>query len=77
MRALLLTWPWYFVIREKIGSCSVSWKPPRPSVALPVSGVTTTTGEWAQNAAAVEVTKLVIPGPFCAMHTEGRPETRA
>ena len=39
MRALLLTCAWYLVIFEKIGSCSVSWKPPRPSVALPVSGV--------------------------------------
>ena len=77
MRALLLTCAWYFVIFEKIGSCSVSWKPPRPSVALPVSGVITTTGECAQNAAAVDVTKFVIPGPFCAMHTPWRPETRA
>ena len=77
MRALLLTCTWYLVIFEKIGICSVSWKPPSPSVPLPVSGVTTMTGECAQNAAAVDVTKLVTPGPFCAMHTAGCPETRA
>jgi hypothetical protein len=64
------------VIFEKIGSCSVSWKPPRPNVPLPVSGVITTTGECAQNAAAVEVTKFVMPGPFCAMQTPCRPDTR-
>ena len=33
------------VMREKIGSWSVSWKPPRPMVFEPVSGVMTTTGE--------------------------------
>ena len=33
-----------------------SWKPPKPCVMEPVSGVITTTGEWAQKAAAVEVT---------------------
>ena len=27
--------------------------------------------------AAVDVTKLVMPGPFCAMHTPWRPVTRA
>jgi len=48
MRPLLFTCPWYLVIFEKIGSCSVSWKPPRPSVLEPVSGVITTTGECAQ-----------------------------
>ena len=48
MRGCLETWAWYLVILEKIGSCSVSWKPPRPMVAVPVSGVITTTGEWAQ-----------------------------
>ncbi len=48
MRAWLLTCAWYLVILEKIGSCSVSWKPPSPSVIEPVSGVTTTTGECAQ-----------------------------
>ena len=69
MRALLFTCAWYLVILEKIGSCSVSWKPPSPSVTEPVSGVTTTTGECAQNAAATDVTKFVMPGPFCAMHT--------
>ena len=30
-----------------------------------------------QNAAAVDVTKFVMPGPFCAMHTPWRPVTRA
>ena len=48
MRATLFTWPGYLVILEKIGSCSVSWKPPSPMVPEPVSGVTTTTGECAQ-----------------------------
>ena len=48
MRATLFTWPWNLVILEKIGSWSVSWKPPSPMVPEPVSGVTTTTGECAQ-----------------------------
>ncbi len=48
MRPGPLTWAWYLVILEKIGSCSVSWKPPRPMVFEPVSGVMATTGEWAQ-----------------------------
>ncbi len=48
MRFGLLTCPWYLVIFEKIGSCSVSWKPPSPIVMEPVSGVMNTTGEWAQ-----------------------------
>ena len=69
MRFGLFTCPWNLVIFEKIGSCSVSWKPPRPIVAEPVSGVMNTTGEWAQYAAAIAVTKFVMPGPFCAMHT--------
>ena len=73
----LATWPWYRVIFEKIGSCSVSWKPPSPIVSEPVSGVMNTTGEWAQYAAAIAVTKLVMPGPFCAMQTPWRPEARA
>ena len=55
IRVRLFTCAWYLVVSEKIGSCSVSWKPPRPMVPLPVSGVTTTTGECAQNAAAVDV----------------------
>ena len=42
------TWAWNLVIFEKIGIWSVSWKPPMPWVALPVSGVITTTGECAQ-----------------------------
>ena len=77
MRFGLLTCPWYLVIFEKIGSCSVSWKPPRPIVIEPVSGVMNTTGECAQYAAAIAVTKLVTPGPFCAMQTPCRPEARA
>ena len=48
MRRGLLTCPWYLVIFEKIGSCSVSWKPPSPMVIEPVSGVMKTTGECAQ-----------------------------
>ena len=64
------------MILEKIGSCSVSWNPPSPNVPEPVSGVMHTTGECAQYAAATDVTKLVMPGPFCAMHTPCRPETR-
>ena len=48
MRARLFTWPWYLVIFEKIGSWSVSWKPPSPSPMLPVSGVIAITGECAQ-----------------------------
>ena len=35
-----------------------------------------TTGECAQYAAAIEVTKLVIPGPFWPMHTPWRPLAR-
>ena len=31
---------------------------------------------WAQKAAATPVTKLVIPGPFCAMHTPVLPVAR-
>ena len=48
MRAGLFTWAWNLVILEKIGSWSVSWKPPRPIDRLPVSGVIATTGECAQ-----------------------------
>src|SRR5947207_8441055 len=76
MRALLFTCAWYLVILLKIGSCSVSWKPPRPSVIDPVSGVMQTTGECAQYAAATDVTKLVMPGPFCEMRSPGRPGKR-
>src|SRR5207244_1878998 len=47
-----------------------------PGATQPVSGVMTTTGEWAQYAAAIDVTKLVMPGPFCAIHTPCRPDTR-
>ncbi len=43
---------------------------------VPVSGVIATTGLCAQYAAATAVTKLVMPGPFCAMHTPCRPVTR-
>jgi hypothetical protein len=48
MRFGLLTCPWYLVIFEKIGSCSVSWNPPSPIDIEPVSGVMNTTGECAQ-----------------------------
>ena len=54
---------------HKVHTWFVSWNPPNPFVKEPVSGVITTTGEWAQYAAATPVTKLVIPGPFCAMQT--------
>ena len=77
MRSGRFTCAWNFVILEKIGICSVSWKPPMPIVALPVSGVMQTTGECAQYAAAMPVTKLVMPGPFCAMQAPWRSSTRA
>ncbi len=48
IRSGRLTWAWNLVIFEKIGIWSVSWKPPRPIVELPVSGVIATTGECAQ-----------------------------
>ena len=48
MRSGRLTWAWNLVILEKIGIWSVSWNPPRPMPALPVSGVMATTGECAQ-----------------------------
>ena len=48
IRSGRLMWVWNLVIFEKIGICSVSWKPPMPIVALPVSGVMQTTGECAQ-----------------------------
>ena len=48
IRSGRLIWVWKRVILEKIGICSVSWKPPMPIVALPVSGVMQTTGECAQ-----------------------------
>ncbi len=64
------------MIFEKIGSCSVSWKPPVPIPIVPASGVMHTTGECAQYAAAIAVTKFVIPGPFCATQTPWRPVTR-
>ena len=64
MRSYLLTSTWYFVIFAKIGIWSVSWNPPRPSPMEPACGVMATTGECAQKAAAMAVTKLVMPGPF-------------
>ena len=76
MRSARFTCAWYLVMREKIGNCSVSWKPPRPMPDVPVSGVIATTGLCAQQAAATPVTKLVMPGPFCAMQTPCRPVTR-
>ena len=39
-----VTWAWYLVISEKVGSWFISWKPPSPLPRLPVSGVITTTG---------------------------------
>ncbi|MNC92586.1 hypothetical protein D3C83_90400 [compost metagenome] len=48
MRAWLFTCAWYLVILEKIGSWSVSWKPPRPIDREPVSGVIATTALCAQ-----------------------------
>ncbi|MCY1522830.1 hypothetical protein D9M68_577020 [compost metagenome] len=48
MRSERFTCAWYLVMREKIGNCSVSWKPPRPMPEVPVSGVIATTGLWAQ-----------------------------
>ena len=33
-------------------------------------------GVWFQYAAATAVTKLVMPGPFCAMHTAISPPAR-
>ena len=43
---------------------------------VPVSGVTTTTGLWAQYAAAMAVTQLEMPGPFWPITTPWRPLTR-
>ena len=76
MRLGALTCTCHLVILEKIGICSVSWNPPSPIVRLPDSGVMHTTGECAQYAAAIAVTKLVMPGPFCPMHTPCLPVTR-
>ena len=76
MRAGLFTCAWNLVILEKIGSWSVSWNPPRPIDIEPVSGVIATTALCAQYAAAIAVTKLVMPGPFCPMHTPCWPLTR-
>ncbi len=44
---------------------------------VPVSGVMMTTGLCAQKAAAIAVTELLMPGPFCPISTPWRPETRA
>ena len=48
MRSGRFTWTCHLVILEKIGICSVSWKPPWPIVEVPLSGVIITTGECAQ-----------------------------
>ena len=77
IRCSLLTWPWYLVNSRNMGNWSASWKPPRPMPRVPASGVMTTTGLWAQNAAAIAVTQFEIPGPFCPMTTPCRPLTRA
>src|SRR5918994_1476358 len=45
MRSGEFTCTCHFVILEKMGICSVSWKPPRPMVMLPDSGVIAMTGE--------------------------------
>ena len=39
---------WWQVISSNAGSWRVSWKPPRPWVLAPVSGVITTMGVWFQ-----------------------------
>ena len=76
MRRSLLTWPWYLVNSSNIGSWLASWKPPSPMPIVPASGVTTTTGLWAQKAAATAVTQLEMPGPFWPITTPWRPDTR-
>ena len=76
MRAGWASVSWWQVISSKYGSWRVSWNPPRPCVFAPVSGVTTIIGVWFQYAAATAVTKLVMPGPFCAMHTATSPFAR-
>ena len=38
----------HFRLTSNIGSWSISWKPPRPLVIVPASGVRAMTGEWAQ-----------------------------
>ncbi len=48
MRAGCVTWPWYLVNSSNIGSWFASWKPPRPMLIVPVSGVMMTTGVCAQ-----------------------------
>src|SRR5579883_25741 len=76
MRSGRLTCTCHLVIFEKIGSCSVSWNPPRPTDIVPTAGVTTTIGVCAQYAAATAVTKFEMPGPFCATIAVGRPLVR-
>ncbi len=77
IRAGLLTCAWYLVNSWNIGSWWASWKPPSPMPIVPASGVTSTTGLCAQNAAAIAVTQLLMPGPFCPTTTPWRPLARA
>ncbi len=77
IRLGLLTCAWYLVNSWNIGSWLASWKPPRPMPMVPDSGVTMTTGLCAQNAAAIAVTQLLMPGPFCPITTPCWPLTRA
>ena len=76
IRLGLFTWPWYLVNSWNIGSWWHSWKPPKPMVMVPASGVIITTGECAQYAAAIPVTQFEIPGPFWPMTTPWRPLAR-
>ena len=69
MRCSLSTWAWYLVNSWNIGSWLASWNPPSPMPMVPASGVTITTGLWAQKAAAIAVTQLEMPGPFCPITT--------
>ena len=48
-----------------------------PIPIVPVSGVMITTGLCAQKAAAIDVTQLLMPGPFWPITTPWRPLTRA
>ena len=77
MRSGRLTRTWKTVCASNMGIWSSSWKPPVPMPSDPVSGVMATTGECAQNAAAMAETKLAAPGPFWAMQAWGLPVTRA
>jgi len=64
-----------FVIALKTDNWSHSWKPSQPMVGVPAEGEITTRGVWAILAAATDVTILVMPGPFCPVHTPHLPVT--